>query len=217
MAITVNFDIAMPNEPYVDDFSEGKTHPGVYKGPRFLKVEKQDSDGLLCAVVADGDTEAELENGIPARAGTSFHVIDAQSSPLEASYINGFYETGEVPDYTEDLGTTDEDGNAETWTYYWNDNTGIINQIYFSDTLFFTGGNFVGPQMRTHALTRESFFQTVPNQKESIQKEIDENPEHNAEKIQELKDYITWLEGLEAKYADVAHWKIPFKSYPDLT
>lgn len=35
MAITVNFDIPMPNEPYVNDFSDGNTQSATYKGPRY--------------------------------------------------------------------------------------------------------------------------------------------------------------------------------------
>ena len=215
MAITVNFDIAMPNEPYVDDFSDGNTHPAVYKGPKFLKVEKRDSDGLLCAVIADGDTEAELENGIPAREGTSYHVVDAEVNPLQASYLNGFYTTGEVADYEENIGTTDADGNAETWTYYWNDDTGVIGQIYLADTLKVVNGAFQGPDFRAHAIPAESFWETIPNQKQALQIELDSG-NLDETKTAAVNEYITWLDNAETKYAGVKHWKIPFPSFPEV-
>ena len=82
MAITVNFDIPMPNEPYVNDFSDGNTQSATFKGPRYWKVEKMDSDGTIGAVIAEGDTEADLDNGVPARDGTSYHIIDAQQLSL---------------------------------------------------------------------------------------------------------------------------------------
>lgn len=213
MAITVNFDIPMPNEPYVDDFSDGNTHPGVYKGPRYLKVERRDSDGLFGAVIADGDTQAELDNGITTREGYNAHILDAQVNPLQASYLTGYYTNGDVADYTEDLGTTDADGNPETWTYYWNDGTGIIGQIYLRDTLKFANGNYVGPDFRAHALTRDSFLQTFPNQKAHLQSEIDSG-NHDEAKVTELQEYLTWLDSIETKYANVKHWKIPFKPFP---
>lgn len=215
MAITVNFDIPMPNEPYVDDFSDGNTQAAVYKGDRFIKVERRLSDGMLGAVVSEGATEADLEIGVNPREGWTHHTIDAEANPLQVAYLNGMYTTGDVADYTEDLGTTDENGDAETWTYYWNDETGCIGQIYLRDTLKFVDGSFVGPDFRAHALTRESFFETVPNQKASLQAEIDSG-NLTAEKSTELTNYIAWLDGLETKYADVAHWKIPFKPYPEL-
>ena len=215
MAITVNFDIPMPNEPYVNDFSNGNTQSATFKGARYWKVEKSDSDGTIGAVIADGDTEAELDNGVPAREGTSFHVIDAQQNPLQAAYITGMYETGDVADYQEDIGTTDSEGNAETWTYYWNDETGCISQIYLHGTLKFDGTNYTGPDFRSHAIPDDSFNDTYANQKAIIQAEID-GGSHPAEKVTELEAYITWLDNAPTKYAGIKHWKIPFPAFPEI-
>lgn len=215
MAITVNFDIPMPNEPYVDDFSDGNTHAAVYKGDKFIKVEKRDSDGELGVIVSEGATEAELDNAINPRDGWSHHVMNAETHPLQVAYLNGMYTTGDVADYTEDLGTTDAEGNAETWTYYWNDGTGCLTQIYLHGTLKIVDGAYVGPDFRTHAVTRESFLETLPRQKVMIQEEIDSG-KYDAAKVTEFNDYITWLDSVAAKYADVAHWKIPFPPYPEV-
>ena len=34
-----SFNIAMPNKPYVEDFSENKVQAATYTGPRYLKVQ----------------------------------------------------------------------------------------------------------------------------------------------------------------------------------
>ena len=63
--------------------------------------------------------------------------------------------------------------------------------------------------------TRESFLETLPRQKVMIQAEIDSG-KYDAAKITEFNDYITWLDSVAVKYADVAHWKIPFPPYPEV-
>ena len=215
MAITVNFDIPMPNEPYVDDFSDGNTHAAVYKGDRFIKVERRISDGMLGAIVDEAATEAELTDVVNPREGWTHHVMDAETNPLQVAYLNGMYTTGDVADYTEDLGTTDENGDAESWTYYYNDETGCIGQIYLHGTLRYVDGAYVGPDFRAHAVSRESFLETVPNQSAMIQAEIDSG-KYSAEKVTELTAYKTWLENVPTKYANVKHWKIPFPPYPEV-
>ena len=56
--------------------------------------------------------------------------VDADPDTLVAAYLNNMYETGEVADYPEDLGTTDDNGDAETWEYVWNDN-GVIQRFIY--------------------------------------------------------------------------------------
>ena len=90
-----------------------------------------------------------------------------------------------------------------------------IGQIYLHGTLRYVDGAYVGPDFRAHAVSRESFLETVPNQSAMIQAEIDSG-KYTAEKVTELNAYKTWLENVPTKYADVKHWKIPFPPYPEV-
>ena len=129
-----SFNIPMPNKPYVDDFSENKVQAATYIGPRYLKVQYHNETKYIANIINEGDTMADLEDGPSAvMENHTSTVIDADSDTLVAAYLTNAYETGEVADYSEDLGTTDANGDAETWEYVWNDN-GVIHQIYLQGT-----------------------------------------------------------------------------------
>ena len=106
--------------------------------------------------------------------------------------------------------TTDAEGNAETWTYGWDDNTGMIAQQYFNLDLKFVNGSFVAPRFRVHALTRESFMQSMQLQITNITNALENNETLTDEAREQLETYRTWLQNLPTKYANVKHWKIPF-------
>ena len=133
MPMNKSFNIPMPNKPYVDDFSENKVQAATYIGPRYLKVQYNNETKYIANVINDGDSMDDLNEGPAAvMEGHTSTVIDADSDTLVAAYLTNAYETGEVADHSEDLGTTDANGDAETWEYVWNDN-GVIHQIYFID------------------------------------------------------------------------------------
>ena len=210
-----SFNIAMPNKPYVEDFSEGKVQAATYIGPRYLKVQYNNETKYIANVINDGDTMDDLNEGPAAvMEGHTSTVIDADSDTLVAAYLNNMYETGEVADYSEDLGTTDDNGDAETWEYVWNDN-GVIHQIYLQGTAKFENNAVVAPEFRGHALTADSFNETITNQIDQCTAELARDDVYTDDEKTAITTYKTWLEGISTKYAAVDHWKIPFPQFPD--
>ena len=114
MAIEKAFNIAIPNQPYVDDFSDGTEHASVYNGDRYIKFQYHAETGHIVNVIGNGDTEDEMvANEGPLMEGHLPAVLDADAAPLHAALITRQYTTGEVADYTETLSTTDAEGNDE--------------------------------------------------------------------------------------------------------
>ncbi len=210
-----SFNIAMPNKPYVEDFSEGKVQAATYTGPRYLKVQYHNDTKYIANIINEGDTMEDLNEGPSAvMENHTSTVIDADSETLVAAYLNNMYETGEVADYSEDLGTTDDNGDAETWEYVWNDN-GVIHQIYLQGTAKFENNAVVAPEFRGHALTADSFNETVTNQIDQCTAELARDDVYTDDEKTAITTYKTWLEGISTKYAAVDHWKIPFPQFPD--
>ena len=215
MPMNKSFNIAMPNKPYVEDFSEGKVQAATYTGPRYLKVQYHNDTKYIANIINEGDTMEDLNEGPSAvMENHTSTVIDAESATLVAAYLNNMYETGEVADYSEDLGTTDANGDAETWEYVWNDN-GVIHQIYLQGTAKFENNAVVAPEFRGHALTADSFNETVTNQIDQCTAELARDDVYTDDEKTAITTYKTWLEGISTKYAAVDHWKIPFPQFPD--
>ena len=215
MQMNKSFNIAMPNKPYVEDFSENKVQAATYTGPRYLKVQYHNDTKYIANIINEGDTMEDLNEGPSAvMENHTSTVIDADSDTLVAAYLNNMYETGEVADYSEDLGTTDDNGDAETWEYVWNDN-GVIHQIYLQGTAKFENNAVVAPEFRGHALTADSFNETVTNQIDQCTAELARDDVYTDDEKTAITTYKTWLEGISTKYAAVDHWKIPFPQFPD--
>ena len=215
MPMNKSFNIAMPNKPYVEDFSEGKVQAATYIGPRYLKVQYHNDTKYIANIINEGDTMEDLNEGPSAvMENHTSTVIDADSETLVAAYLNNMYETGEVADYSEDLGTTDDNGDAETWEYVWNDN-GVIHQIYLQGTAKFENNAVVAPEFRGHALTADSFNETITNQIDQCTAELARDDVYTDDENTAITTYKTWLEGISTKYAAVDHWKIPFPQFPD--
>ena len=215
MPMNKSFNIAMPNKPYVEDFSEGKVQAATYTGPRYLKVQYHNDTKYIANIINEGDTMEDLNEGPSAvMENHTSTVIDADSDTLVAAYLNNMYETGEVADYSEDLGTTDDNGDAETWEYVWNDN-GVIHQIYLQGTAKFENNAVVAPEFRSHAITRDSFNETITNQIDQCTAELARDDVYTDDEKAAITTYKTWLEGISTKYAAVDHWKIPFPQFPD--
>lgn len=216
MTIRHDFNIAMPNQPYVDDFSDGNTQAATYVGHKFLKVEYNSQTGVIGRTLAQADDMETLNSiEVPAQEGFIIHIIDATQHPLQASYLSGNYETGEVADYTESLGTTDAEGNAESWTYYWQDHKGVIAQIYKKDTLKWVNNDFEGPEFRAHVISSDSFNASVQEHIANATSELAKDGVYTDEEKATITAYKTFLEGIATKYAGVKHWKIPFGAHPE--
>ena len=215
MPMNKSFNIPMPNKPYVNDFSDNNVHAATYIGPRYLKVQYHNETKYIANIINEGDTMDDLNDGPSAvMENHTSTVIDADSDTLVAAYLNNMYETGEVADYSEDLGTTDDNGDAETWEYVWNDN-GVIHQIYLQGTAKFENNAVVAPEYRAHAITRDSFNETVTNQIAQCTAELAREDVYTADESTAITNYKTFLEGISTKYAAVDHWKIPFPQFPD--
>ena len=162
---------------------------------------------------------AELnEQASPVPAGCSAVVIDATANPFEAAFITGDYTTGAVAAYEESLGTNDDDGNPETRSYTWQENS-LLAQIYLHGTMKYTDGAFVRPQMRTHALTRQMFLDSLGPLADGLQANLDADtadPKYTAAQRQAVVDHKAYVDNIPTKYAAVDHWKIPFKPMPQV-
>lgn len=209
--ITKNFTIPLADEPYVDTTALNNTYAATYKGPKYIKVAIDSTSKVVERVVSSADTMAELDQMFtPTEANHTYHVMDASTHTFEAAYLTGMYDTGPVENYTETLPTRNAAGEFETFTYGWDDNTGMIQQQYFILDMKYENGNFIRPRFRVHALTRASFLASMQVQIASITTALESNQELTDEARGQLETYKTWLENLPVKYANVKHWKIPF-------
>jgi len=210
--ITKNFTIPLADEPYVDTTALNKTHAAAYTGNRYLKIVIDSETKYVERVVAAADTLDDINNAFVAQeSGKTYEILDANTHTFEAAYLTGMYDTGVTENYTETLSTVDAEGADETWSYTWEDNTGMILQQYVGRDLKFVNGAYVRPRFRTHALTRESFMQSMQQQISNINAALENNTTLTEETREQLAAYVTWLENLPTKYANIKHWKIPFK------
>lgn len=209
--INKNFTIPLADEPYVDTTALNKTHAAAYTGNRYLKIVIDSETKYVERVVAAADTLDDINNAFVAQEpGKTYEILDANTHTFEAAYLTGMYDTGVTENYTETLSTVDAEGANETWSYTWEDNTGMILQQYVGRDLKFVNGAYVRPRFRTHALTRESFMQSMQQQISNINAALENNTTLTEETREQLAAYVTWLENLPTKYANIKHWKIPF-------
>ena len=81
----------------------------------------------------------------------------------------------------------------------------------------FSTQTYSRPPYRTHALSRESFLASLEVMAQQIRDRLAaESSILDAEAKDELNDYLDWLADVPVKYANVDHWKIPFRSYPQV-
>lgn len=206
-----NFTIPLADEPYVDTVALNNSHAATYTGPRYLKIMVDSATKYVERVVAGADTlDVITATNVPSEEGKVVHILDANTYTFEAAYLTGLYTTGVTENYTETLPTLDAAGNPETFTYGWDDNTGMIAQQYYNIDLKFMNGAFVKPRMRVHALSRESFLTSMQLQITNITNALANNDTLTDAARTQLETYKTWLQNLPTKYANVKHWKIPF-------
>ena len=215
MAISKTFTIAIPDQPYVEDFSGGITHTATYNGPKLLKFQYHKDTGVIANVIGEGDTEEDMNaTSVPCMEDHLPGILNAEDNTLEAAMIARTYDAGEVADYEEDLGTTDAEGNAETWNHYWNDGVGVLSQIYKLETIKYVDNAIVMPEFRTHGVSREDFDAGVVGQIAGCDAELAKTDVYNEEEKAEITAYKTFLESIATKYNGVDHWKITFPQVP---
>lgn len=207
------FDMEIPDQPYIDNFSKGLTHPAIYTGVRFLKFRIENGTGLLKEEVANGHTLEEMNSVIVyPEENHEIHIIDAKLNPWEAAYLTNAYSHDPVPVYEEDLGTVDSEGNPEIWDYNWGH---VLNQIYYSHELRYVNGEYVKPPFRLHQHTQEVFIKSLHDHQEMVERELS-RPEgvYTVDQKANLQKYKEDLDVIETKYVGIHHWKIPFPALP---
>src|SRR6056300_235377 len=197
----IPFTISLPNQPYVDDFSEGLTAQGYYTGLRYLKVQVRESDGLILEIDAEGETLKDLNSTLKfAREGNYMLTIDATEHPWEAAYLANHLET-DITNYREELGTTDADGNPEFWEYSYSEEGNPMHQIYYINDLWYKNEQFVRPKFRAHQHSQEKFWSSVQDHIEMAHRELARGSAIYSEKeLQDLETYKNIVENLRNKY-----------------
>lgn len=215
MAIEKAFTIAVPNEPYVNDFSDGITQAATYNGDRYIKFQYNATTGVIAGIIGNGDTEELMvANEGPLMEGHLPAVLDADAAPLHAAMITEWYTSGEKANYSEDLGTTDAEGEAETWEHQWSDEQ-ILAQIWKLDTIKYVNNAIVDPEFMTHGTTAEQFTDSITNQIASCTTELARADVYTDEEKTAITAHKTMLEGISTKYDGVSFWKIPFPTQPN--
>jgi len=204
-----NFTFLLPDEPYKNTTALNKVQNAVYTGPRYLAICVIDATGEIKYVARRGESLAEInfESLVDDDPATTFYLIDASEHPFAAAYLLHTYETGDVPDYSVDL--VDADGNEWNYTYHYDDGTGSIGQCFYGQSLKYINNQFVGPEYRLHAITKESLIQNYKNIAVAIEQSLQVNDYTDADR-EALTEHVAWLRDLERRYAGIDHWKIPF-------
>lgn len=215
MPIKQKFTITLNNQPYVDDFSEGKTCEAVYDGHRYVKVEYDTVSGLIKQVVAEADTLPDVNqwNPIP-EPQHDFLVIDGTLNTFEAAYLTSSYTYDTVPTYEENLGTVDDQGNPEFWKYEFSTEGSILGHIYKSQSLSYINGEFIKPPVRGHMVTRANWLIQIETHKKMCAEELARNNVYDDQEIEQIRQYQTWINNVLDKYGDTLHWKIKFPNCP---
>lgn len=205
-----NFTITLPDEPYKNTTALNKTVNAVYTGPRYLAICVIDSTGEIKYVARSGETEAEIDMPtlVDDDPATEFYLIDASQNALAAAYLLHQYTTPDgVPDHEETL--TDADGEEFVYEYHYDDTTGCLGQCYFTNSLKYVNGNFVGPEYRLHANTRTDTIENYKRYATQIEQSLATNDYTDSDRTR-LAAHAEWLKDLERKYANIDHWKFPF-------
>jgi len=206
-----NFTFLLPDEPYKNTTALNKVQNAVYTGPRYFAICVIDATGEIKYIARRGESLAEIDfdNLVDDDPATTFYLIDASEHPLPAAYLMNTYETGEVADYSTDL--VDADGNEWNYTYHYDDNTGSIGQCFYGQSLKYINNQFVGPEYRLHAVTKQSLIENYKNIATAIEQSLQIN-DYTDEDRTAFAAHIAWLRDLERLYAGIDHWKIPFPS-----
>jgi len=207
----ITFQMEIPDEPYVDNFSQGRTHTAHYTGETFLKMAVEDSTGLIGECLWAAESRKLLEQRIcHPEPGHSTLVIDARNNPWEAAYIRNTYSHDEVPNYEEDVGQVDSDGNPIIWDYSWGH---VLNQIYYINDLKYINGEFVKPRFRLHQHTNEEVHRDVVKHIEMCDRELARDLVYRDNERTAIENCKAQWIVIRDNFSHVLHWKL---KYPDM-
>jgi hypothetical protein len=183
-------------------------------------IDKEGPDyGTVSWVARRTDNIAELDlkdynEGQHDEEGVTFVILDAAENTWEAAYLTGAYTHETIPDYHEVL-----PGDLGEYTYHYDDTTGGIGACTYQGMLRYDFNNqsYSRPPYRTHALSPQKFWDSLLVMEQQIRDRLEAEANIlEAEDKEVLNEYLDWLTELPTKYAGVDHWKIPFRSYPQV-
>ena len=223
------FIMTLPDQPYKDTIADDIEVQCTYDGPRYLLVAVDDRTdqpeyGTVKFVARKTENVSELDlkdynEGQHDEEGITFVILDAAENTWEAAYLTHSYTHETIPDYHEVLPTKNDAGEDETYTYHYDDTTGGIGACTYQGMLRynFDTQTYARPPYRLHALTRQSFLDSLKVMEQQIKDRLlAEASILDQDAKDELNDYLDWLTNIPVKYANVDHWKIPFRSYPQV-
>lgn len=205
------FTFKIPDEPYVNTTANGHTVEITYTGPRYLCLCVNSASKMVRNVETRGETVESLRFDDQIEEGHFFVVLDASVNPLEAAYLTHAYTHGPVTDHSETV--TDADGTETTYDYAFADE-GIMGQVLYGESLkYVEDGVYSGPEYRLHANTREETLRTYAVLADQIEASL-ANPDNGYTEAERTKltGHAEWLRDIPRLYANVKHWKIPFKT-----
>lgn len=210
--MNLKFNLPIPNQPFSEDFSEGKTIPCVYTGYRYVVVGINPANGRVMSVDRKSNEPidvSEFEDDV-----LTFEQISVTSTNVVGmAAITGDYTHDEVV-YSEAL------NDDETFEYPYSENNGI-NDIYSmvnNPTWDSVSGTFGGFVVKTHPISQENFEEDLANRiAEWKAIEANTDGELDADQLAEVTAFVQYMENFTTKYAGIEHWKVPFLPTPDIT
>jgi hypothetical protein len=203
-----NFTVTLPDEPYKTTTALNKTVECVYTGPRYLAICVIEETGEIKYLARRGDTLADIDMPtlVDDDPATEFYAIDAKEHTFEAAYLTGQYTHGNVPDFT-----VEHPGDLGTWSYHYDEGTGVIGQCFYGQDMKYVNSQFVAPRYREHAAKRQDVMDSCISIANTVEQSI-QNNDYSDEDKQKLEEYIVWLRAVPTAYEGIDHWTIPFPS-----
>lgn len=202
-----DFVIPLPNEPYSNDYSQGKSVKAKYKGHRYLLLAVDEKTFNIEYVAERSEESMDFDLEQYRDVPRVKHVaIDADKLTWEAAYVTKEYTHDDIPNYV----FTHADGTVYEFTYA--HETGILDQIYLIESIKYDLENdkIHRPMDRLHTVSREDYLEAVKEHTAMVKKTLSTNNMISADDRQKLVDFQKWLEKIPRLYQDVDHWKIPW-------
>jgi len=206
-----NFTITLPDEPFKPSTDLNKTVACTYTGAKILLVAIDNETGQVDNIEGEYNRESDIDwDSHPVPRNHSLHVLDAASNLFEAAYLSHDYTTEEVADYEETLPT------GEVYTYPY-EKDAIVDSVFRNLDLYYdkATGTFSGPRYLDPAVSsvdeiKEHFAERIAEADEVL----DATDDYSEEEISQVQEFKDWYVDFDKNYAGVAHWKIPFPSFP---
>lgn len=204
----INFDITIPNEPYINDVSEGKKITFTYTGYPHLVISVNPNNNTVVAVDYKGDEEKEL-NDFEDDELVFYKIAVNSSNVLAASLL--------TKDYTNpELVYEDNINDDEKWNYVYDQNNALGDIFERTDGITYdskTGTFDTNISFLSHPVSEESFLEGIAT-KTTEWKEIQAAGDLDDATQAEVDEYVSWLENAPTKYNGIAHWKWPYPAPP---